>query len=182
MTSVQTPTVIEHWPLDRLVPCERNARTHSCAQIDQIAASISEFGFTNPILVDCQARVLAGHARLLAARHLQLELVPVIVLAHLNELQKRAYMLADNKLTLNAGWDKDLLAQKLAALDGADFHLTPTGFDEELGRLLAKSAGLEDKTPGLQNQDHPFQSRHACILRWARLVPLPRSPDSLVSM
>src|SRR5436309_10172470 len=120
-------TTIEHWPLERLVPYERNARTHSTAQIEQIAQSIREFGFTNPILVDSQAGILAGHARLCAARVLQLEKVPVIVLDHLTDIQKRAYILADNQLALSAGWDDALLAQELARLEGEGFDLEVIG-------------------------------------------------------
>ena len=96
---------IELWPIERLVPYEHNARTHSDPQIRQIANSMTEFGFTNPILVDTQAGIIAGHARLLAARQLKLQRVPVIVLSHLSEAQKRAYILADNRLALDAGWD-----------------------------------------------------------------------------
>src|SRR6266571_4552101 len=98
-------TTIERWPVDRLIPYARNARTHSEEQIEQIACSIREFGFTNPILVDTDVGILAGHARLLAARRVGLSQVPVIILDHLTETQKRAYILADNKLALNAGWD-----------------------------------------------------------------------------
>src|SRR5882672_9640195 len=108
---------IEQWPVDRLVPYARNPRTHSDAQVAQIAASIREFGFNNPILVDTQSGIIAGHGRLLAARKLQLEQVPVIVLDHLSEAQKRAYILVDNKLAENAGWDEELLRCELAALE-----------------------------------------------------------------
>src|SRR5216683_4955500 len=101
---------IEQWPVDRLVPYARNPRTHSDAQVAQIAGSIREFGFNNPILVDTQSGIIAGHGRLLAARKLQLNEVPVIVLDHLSEAQKRAYIIADNQLALNAGWDDTLLA------------------------------------------------------------------------
>src|ERR1035437_2031584 len=94
---------VEHWQLDRLIPYAGNPRTHSAAQVAQIAASIVEFGFTNPILVDTNAGIIAGHGRLLAARKLQLPLVPVIVLNHLTENQKRAYVIADNRLAENAG-------------------------------------------------------------------------------
>src|SRR5580765_833428 len=104
---------IELWPIDRLIPFARNPRTHSEAQVAQIAASIVEFGFLNPILVDTKAGILAGHGRLLAARKLQLKKVPVIVLDHLTETQKRAYIIADNQLALNAGWDDDLLRVEL---------------------------------------------------------------------
>src|ERR1700691_3974930 len=100
---------IELWVINKLIPWARNPRTHSDAQIAQIAASIAEFGFNNPILVDTKAGVIAGYGRLLAARKLGLEEVPVIVLDHLTEAQKRAYIIADNQLALNAGWDEDLL-------------------------------------------------------------------------
>jgi ParB-like chromosome segregation protein Spo0J len=137
------PSQIERWPLDRLVPYASNARTHSDEQIAQIVASIGEFGFTNPILVDTDAGILAGHARLTAARILQLPEVPVIVLDHLTEVQKRAYILADNKIALNATWDEDLLAQELAALEKAEFDLSLTGFSEE--ELLALLGRRSDR-------------------------------------
>lgn len=114
---------IELWLTDRLVPYDKNARTHSDAQVAQIAASIAEFGFTSPILVDSQAGVIAGAGRLAAARKLGLEQVPVVVLDHLTETQKRAYILADNKLALNAGWDEELLSQELAVLESEGFDL-----------------------------------------------------------
>src|SRR5277367_1447607 len=129
---------IELWLIDKLIPWARNPRTHSDAQVAQIAASISEFGFNNPILVDTQAGILAGHGRLLAARRLGLTEVPVIVLDHLSEAQKRAYVIADNQLALNAGWDEDLLRAELASLQAEDFDINLIGFeDEELRRLLA---------------------------------------------
>jgi ParB-like chromosome segregation protein Spo0J len=106
---------IELWPIDRLRPYERNPRTHSEAQVDQIAASIVEFGWTNPVLVDERGGILAGHGRLLAARKLGLAEVPVICFEHLSEVQKRAYILADNQIALQAGWDDALLAEELAA-------------------------------------------------------------------
>jgi ParB-like chromosome segregation protein Spo0J len=122
------PTNIEHWPLARLVPYEKNARTHSADQIEQIANSIEEFGFTNPILVDSESGILAGHARLCAARSLNLEKVPVIVHDHLTDIQKRAYILADNQIALNADWDDTLLAAELARLKEEGFPLETTGF------------------------------------------------------
>jgi DNA modification methylase len=125
------------WPLDRLVPYERNARTHSPEQIAQIAASIQEFGFTNPILVDGADGILAGHGRLAAAKDMGLAEVPVIVLDHLSAEQRRAYILADNQLALNAGWDTELLRMELGDLQLADFDLSLIGFsDEELADLL----------------------------------------------
>src|SRR5215472_10449241 len=114
---------IELWLIDKLIPWARNPRTHSDAQIAQIAASIAEFGFNNPILVDTKAGIIAGHGRLLAARKLGLTEVPVIVLDHLTEAQKRAYIIADNQLALNAGWDDELLREELAALRDQDFNL-----------------------------------------------------------
>lgn len=119
------------------MPYARNARTHSPAQVKQLAASIREFGFTNPVLVDSDGGVIAGHGRLAAARSLGLDEVPVIELAHLNEAQKRAYVLADNQLAASAGWDDELLALELGALAEVGFDLTLTGFSEdELAPLL----------------------------------------------
>lgn len=140
MTSIATARDIEHWSLDRFIPYARNPRTHSDAQIAQIAASIAEFGFTNPILVDSKAGIIAGHGRLLAARKLKLETAPVIILDHLSETQKRAYIIADNKLALNAGWDDELLSLEMLELREADFDLNITGFAVgEIDKLLAAS-------------------------------------------
>jgi DNA modification methylase len=149
---------IEHWPLDRLIPYARNARTHSDAQIAQIAASIREFGFTNPILVDTNDGIIAGHGRLLAARLLKLEQVPVIVLDHLTETQKRAYIIADNKLAENAGWNDELLQIELTALQEEGFELDLLGFDDsELAELLAAqvSDGLTDEDAVPEITDTP---------------------------
>jgi DNA modification methylase len=141
---------IEHWPLEKLIPYARNPRTHSDAQVAQIAASIAEFGFNNPILVDRKNGIIAGHGRLLAARKLGLAEVPVVILDHLTEAQKRAYILADNQLALNAGWDDTLLAAELAALQQEDFNLDLIGFEEEeLARLLAAQDGAD----GLTDED-----------------------------
>ncbi|MDP2323323.1 MAG: site-specific DNA-methyltransferase, partial [Gammaproteobacteria bacterium] len=141
---------IELWPLDRLVPYSRNARTHSAEQVAQIAASIIEFGFTNPVLVDSMDGIVAGHGRLLAARKLGLVEVPVIVLDHLSETQRRAYVIADNKLAENAGWDTDKLHEALAGLEVDGFDLELLGFsDDELEEYLADPdappAGLTDE-------------------------------------
>jgi DNA modification methylase len=145
---------IELWPIDRLRPYERNPRTHSDEQVDQIAASMVEFGWTNPILVDETSGILAGHGRLLAARKLGLAEVPVIRFEHLSEAQKRAYILADNQLALQAGWDDALLAEELAWLRDERFGLDLVGFDAtELERLLALADGeagsddAEDEVP-----------------------------------
>jgi len=130
---------IEAWPIERLVPYARNARLHSEAQVAQIAASIAEFGFNNPVLVGPEGGIIAGHARVLAARKLGSTQIPVIVLGHLTENQKRAFVLADNKLALNAGWDFEMLRVELEALAVQNFDLKLTGFDEvELAAVLAQ--------------------------------------------
>jgi DNA modification methylase len=131
------PERIEFWPLDRLSAYPRNPRTHSDEQVAQIAASIVEFGWTNPVLIAGDGTVIAGHGRLEAARRLGLDAVPVVVLDHLTEAQRRAYVIADNKLALNAGWDDELLAAELARLkeDGLDLGLLGFG-EDELDRLL----------------------------------------------
>ncbi len=120
---------IKHLPVELLVPCARNARTHSEAQVAQIAASIEEFGWTNPILVDGDGGIIAGHGRALAAGVLGIKSVPCIELAHLSEAQRRAYVIADNKLALNAGWDEHLLTAELLDLEALDFDLALAGFD-----------------------------------------------------
>ena len=129
-----------------LIPYARNARTHSDEQVAQIAGSIREFGFTNPILVDGANGIIAGHGRLMAARKLGMAEVPVIELAGLSETQKRAYVIADNKLAMNAGWDDALLSAELGELGDAGFDLSLAGFsDLELGALLVEATeGLTD--------------------------------------
>lgn len=142
---------IERWPIKRLLPYPRNARTHSPEQIAQVAASILEFGWTNPILVGKDGMIIAGHARLAAARRLEMTDVPVIVLAHLSEAQRRALVLADNKLALNAGWDEELLKVELTSLEDDEFNLEVVGFSEgELDELLA-----EAKVDGDEEQEDP---------------------------
>ena len=129
---------IAHWPLARLLPYARNARTHSDEQVAQIAASIVEFGFTNPCLVGADGVLVAGHGRLLAARKLGLETVPVVVLDHLSPTQRRALVLADNRIAENAGWDDAMLRTELEALQADGFDLDLTGFDPDaLAELLA---------------------------------------------
>jgi DNA modification methylase len=138
---------IEIWPTDKLVPYDKNPRTHSAEQVSQIAASIAEFGFLNPILVDTTAGIIAGHGRLQAAKQLGLAQVPVVVLDHLTEVQKRAYVITDNKLALNAGWDDKLLREEMEALAAEDFNLPIIGFsDEELASLLAEPNVAEGNT------------------------------------
>jgi DNA modification methylase len=151
--------VVERWPIDRLIPYVRNARTHTDEQVAQVAASIVEFGWTNPILVGADRVIIAGHARLLAARKLGMTEVPVIVLDHLSETQRRALVLADNRLALDAGWDEDMLRVELESLRADSFDLDVVGFaDVELEELFrapeTTSDGLTDPDalPGDQEQ------------------------------
>lgn len=148
---------IEVWPISRLVPYSNNSRTHSQLQVQQIARSIQRFGFTNPILVDSQDGILAGHGRLAAARDLGLQEVPVIVLDHLNANERRAYLIADNQLALNAGWDTDVLQQEVAALNLADFDLDVLGFDvRELDSILNGEFGAEEEEEE-EEEDESFE-------------------------
>jgi site-specific DNA-methyltransferase (adenine-specific) len=134
-----------------LVPYARNSRTHSPAQVDKIAASIKEFGFLNPIIVDGTNGIIAGHGRVLAAQKLKLESLPVIEAGHLTDAQRKAYIIADNRLALDAGWDNDLLKIELQELNEQGFDLSLTGFNlDEIGSFLTEpTVGLtdEDATP-----------------------------------
>jgi hypothetical protein len=121
---------VEQWPIDRLVPYAKNSRTHSEEQIAQIAASIKEWGFTTAVLVDEQGGIIAGHGRVLAARKLGMDTLPVMVAEGWSEPQKRAYIIADNKLALNAGWDNELLALELGDLGDLGFDLDLLGFTD----------------------------------------------------
>ena len=118
-----------------LIPYARNSRTHSDAQVAKIASSIREFGFLNPIIIDAENGIIAGHGRLMAAQKLGIAEVPVLEASHLTEAQKRAYVIADNRLALDAGWDDELLKVELKDLDEQGFDLTLTGF--ELGEMAA---------------------------------------------
>lgn len=142
---------IEQWPTPKLVPYARNARTHSDAQVAQIAASIAEFGFTNPILAGSDGVIVAGHGRLAAAQKLGLEAVPVVVLDHLTPTQRRALVIADNRIAENAGWDEELLRIELEGLQDEGFDLDLTGFDADaLAELLA---GDEPVNEGETDED-----------------------------
>src|SRR5580704_6173561 len=139
---------IEYWPIDRLIPSARNARTHSAAQIAEIAGSIRTFGFTNPLLVGEGAAVIAGHGRLAAARLLGLTEIPVIPLRDLDDIERRQLMLADNRIALNAGWDAEMLKLELADLGKLGADLKILGFNEqELAVALGGAA------PGLVHED-----------------------------
>lgn len=138
---------IEYRDIGSLIPYARNSRTHSDEQVVQIAASIKEFGWTNPVLIDETGSIIAGHGRVLAGRKLGIDKVPCIVLAGLTEAQRRAYVIADNRIALNAGWDFDMLKVEFADLDAQGFPLALTGFDlDEIASLLAPpgTEGLTD--------------------------------------
>lgn len=136
---------VEYRPLDSLVPYARNARTHSEAQVAEIAGSIREFGFTNPVLIAEDGTLIAGHGRVLAARLLGMDTVPTITLTGLSDSQRRALVLADNRIALNAGWDEALLSLELTDLKEAGFDLGTLGFEDgELDRLLAGTEGEEE--------------------------------------
>ena len=160
---------IEQIEIGRLIPYARNARTHSEAQVAAIAGSIREFGFTNPVLVDSDDGIIAGHGRVLAAQKLGMEKIPCIRLAHLTEAQKRAYVLVDNKLALNAGWDEELLKVELSEirdLDPALFDLA--GFTEEdLAELYALDQIPDENSQideaGMADTDHECPK---CGFKW----------------
>src|SRR3954466_11837993 len=147
------PPHVELWPVDRLIPSPRNARTHSPAQVAEIAGSIRAFGFTNPILVGEEGDVIAGHGRLAAARQLGRTEVPVIVLTGLTEVQRRQLVLADNRIALNAGWDLEMLHLELRDLSALSADLSLLGFTpQELAAALHPArVGLtdEDEAPPL---------------------------------
>ena len=146
---------IERRPVSKLVPYARNARTHSEAQVAQIAASIKEWGWTMPVLVDEDGGIIAGHGRIMAANKLGIKEAPCMTAVGWSDAQKQAYILADNKLALNAGWDTDMLKVELGALSELDFDLSLIGFDDsELAGFLDKNEGMTDpdEVPALRDE------------------------------
>ena len=147
---------IQIWPIGELIPFDRNARTHAPEQVTQVVKSIREFGWTNPILVGSDHVIIAGHARLEAARVLEMTEVPVIVLPHLTEVQRRALVIADNQISANAGWNQEILREELQGLDAEDFDLSLLGFSEDELAALEDSGEVEvgqtdaDATPEAQ--------------------------------
>ena len=136
-----------------LIPYARNARTHSDEQVTRIASSIKEFGFTNPILIDGDNGIIAGHGRLMAAKKLGMREVPTIELSGMTDAQKRAYIIADNRLALDAGWDEDILKLEFAELEKEGFELSKTGFsDEEINEMMAD---LDREVAGVEDIDTP---------------------------
>lgn len=143
--------------INNLIPYVNNARTHSDEQILQVASSIKEFGFTNPVLIDEQGGIIAGHGRVMAAKKLGLTEVPTITLANLTEGQKKAYVLADNQIALNSGWDLDMLRLEIETLAELDFDLNLIGFDEN---VIEKLLDVDAEMPDLPDGDRdPFQQK-----------------------
>ena len=154
MTTSWLADKIQQWPAAKLIPYARNARTHSDEQVAQIAASIAEFGFTNPILVGADGVIVAGHGRLAAAQKLAMVMVPVVVLEHLSPTQRRALVIADNRIAENAGWDETMLRVEMEALQLDDFDMSLTGFDADaLAELMAGGGG--DESGNTDDDDVP---------------------------
>ena len=145
---MKTHPVIVSRKVEDLIPYARNSRTHSDAQVAQIAASVREFGWTNPVLVDGENGIIAGHGRILAARKLGMDEVPCIELAGLSDTQRRAYIIADNKLALNGGWDEDMLRIELEELGEIGFDLDLIGFTDEEILALGEGELADDDEPG----------------------------------
>lgn len=169
---------VEMRAISGLVPYARNSRTHSPEQIAQIAASMREWGWTNPVLVDEQDTIIAGHGRVLAAQKLGLEEAPVMVARGWSDAQKRAYVIADNKLALNAGWDMETLAVEIGDLSGMGFDLNLTGFT---GAELASLAGAspEDKPEDPGGID--YEERFAIVVTCADEADQKAKYDELVA-
>ena len=142
---------------DSLIPYVNNSRTHSAEQVTQVASSIKEFGFTNPILLDESNSIIAGHGRLLAAQKLGMDEVPTITLVGLTEAQRKAYVIADNQLALNSGWDLDSLRVEIERLEELDFDLSLLGFEDD---VISKLLDIDAELPELPDGDRdPFQQK-----------------------
>ena len=154
---------VERWKIERLVPYARNARTHSDEQVAQIAASIREWGWTTPVLVDEDGGIIAGHGRTLAAQRLQMTEVPVMVARGWSDAKKRAYILADNKLALNAGWENELLNLELSELKELDFDLELIGFSaDEIAALSFKEKDLYPDSSTQEIDPDDYNMGHQC--------------------
>lgn len=141
---------VQRWSIDKLTPYARNSRTHSDAQVAQLAASIREWGWTTPVLIDEQGGIIAGHGRVLAARQLGMSDVPVVIATGWSDVKRRAYVIADNKLALNAGWDAEMLALELGELGELGFNLELTGFsDDEINPIEEEI----DTSPQLESRE-----------------------------
>jgi hypothetical protein len=158
--------VIEQIPTAELVPYARNSRTHSDEQVAQIAASIREFGFCNPVLIDEKGTIIAGHGRVMAATRMKLEAVPCLRLSHLTDAQKRAYVIADNRIALSSGWDTEMLANELSDLHADEFDMALLGFDaDELAKLLELNGDELPAEPSGSNEavegESPYTNKTA---------------------
>lgn len=153
---VEMPKKLEFWSLDKLKPYEKNSREHSENQVERIAESIKEFGFVNPILVDGEDGIIAGHGRLMAAKKLGLTKVPVIQLEHLSEAQKRAYVIADNRLAELATWNQDILKEEL-------FQLSELGFDTQLTGFAFEPIEPEDPKDVAGESEKSFNISYTII-------------------
>ena len=153
---------IEQVSIEALIPYARNSRTHSDAQVAQIAASIKEFGFTNPVLIDEDGGIIAGHGRTMAARKLGLDEVPCLRLSYLSEAQKKAYIIADNKLALNAGWDDEMLKVEISELKDLDFDLSLIGFDADELQKLVEDVSFEPATEDDQGKLDELDPKWIC--------------------
>jgi hypothetical protein len=179
---------LEYVSVTALCPYDRNARTHSRKQIRQIANSIARFGFTNPVLISDDGQIIAGHGRVEAAKLLQIERVPTLCLSHLSDAERRAYILADNKLAQNAGWDREILALELQGLLDLDFEVDLTGFGlAEIDMILDDARdGSSDTSSGPEDDSLVSISRAVAssarsprggIRLWRRMAPQPQAPD-----
>lgn len=153
---------IEEVSIDKLIPYARNSRTHSDEQVAQIAASIKEFGFTNPILIDKEGGIIAGHGRVSAARKLSLATIPCIRLGHLTETQRKAYIIADNKLALNAGWDNELLTLELDELLADGFAIEILGFNPAEIQNIADQPDFEPESSTKEIDPDDYLMGHQC--------------------
>lgn len=142
---MKTTTVMNLVSIDKLIPYVNNARTHSPEQINKLRSSLREFGFVNPVIIDKEFNIIAGHGRIMAARAEGIKEVPCVLADYLTEAQKKAYILADNRMAMDAGWDEEMLKVELEALEGESFDLSLTGFDEkELSDLFKEEHDVED--------------------------------------
>jgi len=151
-----TDLKVEYKNIKELIPYCNNSRTHSDDQVLQIASSIKEFGFTNPVLIDGQGGIIAGHGRIMAAQKLKMDEVPTITLSDLSEAQKKAYIIADNQLALNAGWDKELLRVEFAELEELGFDLELTGFSVDEMANIFDDSEQKDTEPAEQSYAETF--------------------------
>jgi ParB-like chromosome segregation protein Spo0J len=156
---LNTPKAIEHIPVKKLTPYARNSRTHSDIQVAQIAASIKEFGFTNPVLIDEGNDIIAGHGRVLAAQKLGLDSVPCIRLSHLTNTQQRAYVITDNQLALNAGWNFDMLSVEIDELNDEKYDISKIGFSNaELAEIIGSANEID-----VNEQENTIADKKTCI-------------------